>query len=68
MHHSTQETLSIDRFTHWTAYAYTLHVGMMHALLAPTQKDRASDGGKEGGTKAGTEIEGKVSVSQDYFY
>lgn len=47
-----------DRGTHWTAYAYTLCVGMMHALFAPTQKDRMSDGQKrKGEQQAGTEIE-----------
>lgn len=51
MHHSTQEICLTGHCIHWTAYAYALYIGMMHALLASTQKDRMSDGRKSRGNK-----------------
>jgi len=40
---------------------------MMHALLASTQEDRMSDGGKREGTRGRDRDRESISVSQDYF-
>jgi len=56
-----------DHCTHWTAYPYMMYVGMMHALMASTQEDRMSDGGKGEGTRGRDRDRESVSVSQDYF-